>query len=71
MKKKTLFDKFYELARLDFKSDSQMARAIGVSRGTFNYYTKKENPRSPNISTLERWCVKLDIEIRDNVFFKK
>jgi len=70
MNKKTLFEQFYEVARSDFKSDSQLAKSLGISRGTFGLYTKKNNPRSPNTSTLENWCKLLNIEIENNIFKK-
>lgn len=71
MKKKLLFEKFYEIAIKNFENDSKLAKALGMTRGSFGKYTRKHNPRSPKLSTLESWCDKLNIEIKEEIFINK
>lgn len=68
MNKLNLFEQFYLVARSNFKSDAKLAEALGMSRGTFSYYTNKKYSRSPTLKTLEKWCDLLDITYTDNVF---
>ena len=71
MEKNTIFEQFYKIARKDFKSDAKLAEALGMTKSSFYYYIKKENPRSPTLKTLEKWCDILKINYSKNIFKKK
>lgn len=66
MKENNLFGQFYKVARKKYKNDSQLAKALGISRGTLGYYIKYD--RSPTLKTLERWCLILNISYSKNIF---
>jgi len=65
-----IFKQFYNIAISNFKSDAQLASFLGISRGTFGKYTRKENPVSPNLSTIVKWCELINIKINENIFKK-
>ena len=68
MEQTKIFKQFYDIARNKFKSDKQLAEALGIRRSSFSIYTKKNNPSSPSIKTLENWCEILEIKIVEDVF---